>query len=72
MNPPYDVRLKNEDIIEFYKEIGNKLKRDCKGIETWIFSANLEALKHFGLKPDMKIKLMNGKLPAELRKYILY
>ncbi|MEZ4906916.1 MAG: THUMP domain-containing protein [Saprospiraceae bacterium] len=72
MNPPYDVRLQTEDIIGFYKNIGDKLKKDCTGIEAWVFSANLEALKLLGLKPDSKTKLMNGKLPAELRKYSLY
>lgn len=71
-NPPYDVRIENEDIIQFYTEIGNILKRNYAPATAWIFSANLEALKYIGLKPSQKIKLMNGKLPAELRKFEIY
>lgn len=71
-NPPYDIRLQSDDINSLYKEIGDKLKHDFKNSVAWIFSANTEALKNIGLKPKVKIKLMNGKLPAELRKYELY
>lgn len=72
MNPPYDLRIETEEIIEFYKEIGNKLKKEFVPSTAWVFSANLEALKHLGLKHSAKIKLMNAKLPAELRKYEVY
>lgn len=71
-NPPYDIRIETDEIITFYSEIGNKLKREFVPSTAWIFSANLEALKNVGLKHSAKIKLMNAKLPAELRKYELY
>jgi len=72
MNPPYDIRLKEDEIVEFYKKIGDKLKQDCAPCDAWIFSGNIPALKLFGLKPNKKIKLMNGKLDAELRYFDIY
>jgi putative N6-adenine-specific DNA methylase len=72
MNPPYGERLDQEDIITFYKEIGNQLKHNFNGCEAWIISANLEALKFIGLKPSKKIKLFNGALECRLNKFELY
>jgi len=72
MNPPYDIRLKEDEIEAFYKKIGDKLKQDCAPCDAWVFSGNIPALKQFGLKPNKKIKLMNGKLDAELRNFDIY
>lgn len=62
INPPYGERLKQEQINEFYKAIGNTLKRKYAGFKVWIFSSNLEAIKFVGLKPSAKFKLKNGPL----------
>lgn len=72
LNPPYDVRLRNSDINDFYKKIGDALKNNCQGCTAWIISSNEEALKFIGLKPSKKYNLFNGKLPAKLLKYELY
>ena len=72
MNPPYDIRLKEDEIVSFYKNIGDKLKQECAPCDAWIFSGNIPVLKQFGLKPSKKIKMMNGKLDAELRKFEIY
>jgi putative N6-adenine-specific DNA methylase len=72
INPPYDMRIESDDVVKLYTDIGDKLKQDFSGATAWVFSANMEALKFIGLKPAKKIKLMNGKLPAELRKFELY
>jgi putative N6-adenine-specific DNA methylase len=69
MNPPYDIRLKEEEIILFYQNIGDKLKQDCAPCDTWVISGNIEALKRLGLKPSKKVKMMNGKIEAELRRF---
>ena len=71
-NPPYGERLKEEDIINFYKEIGNTFKREYGGFEAWILSSNFQALKFVGLKPSKKIPLKNGALDVKLQKYELY
>lgn len=71
-NPPYDERMKDENINEFYKKIGDKLKNDFKGYSAWIISSNIEAMKKIGLKPSRKIQLFNGKLETRYIKYEMY
>lgn len=71
-NPPYGERLQKNNIIEFYKEIGDLLKSEYTGFEAWIFSSNFEALKFIGLRPSKKIPLKNGPLDCKLQKYELY
>lgn len=72
INPPYGERLKVEEIIAFYREIGSRLKHFYHGCDAWIISSNYDALKHFGLKASKKIKLYNGSLECRLQKYELY
>ena len=71
-NPPYNIRIELEDSIEFYKEIGDNFKNKYKNYDCWVLSADLEALKHLGLKPEQKIKLINGKLEARFNHYKIY
>jgi len=70
-NPPYDERL-NIEMEEFYKNIGDTLKKNYPGTDAWFITANLEALKFVGLKPSRKIKLFNASLEARLVKYEMY
>ncbi|EZH76058.1 DNA methylase [Aquimarina atlantica] len=70
-NPPYDERLE-VNIEEFYSQIGDTLKQNYPGTNAWFITANLEALKHVGLRPSRKIKVFNGKLEARLVKYEMY
>ncbi len=71
-NPPYGERIKKEDINLFYKLIGNRLKEQYVGFDCWIISSNLEAYKFVGLHAEEKIKLFNGALECEFRKYKIY
>ena len=66
MNPPYDVRLKNINIEEFYNNIGSRLKHFWENYDAWVFSGNFSALKKLGLKPNKKIILFNGPLECKL------
>ncbi len=72
MNPPYDERISITDVSEFYGNIGNTLKRNYPGTQAWLITANMEALKHVGLKPSNKIKLFNGKLESKFVRYEMY
>lgn len=72
MNPPYGERLKPEDIINLYKEIGNTLKNHCAGYTAWIISSHSEALKFVGLKPSKKITLYNGPLECRFVKFEIF
>ncbi|WP_350291354.1 THUMP domain-containing protein [uncultured Croceitalea sp.] len=70
-NPPYGERL-NIDVEEFYSKIGDTLKQNYSGTNAWLITANLDALKHVGLKPSRKIKVFNGKLESRLVNYEIY
>lgn len=70
-NPPYGERL-NIEMESFYKQIGDTLKQSYPGTDAWFITANLDALKHVGLRPSRKIKIYNGKLEAKLVKYVMY
>lgn len=72
MNPPYDIRLKQENVVDFYKNIGDHMKKNLPGTTVWIISSNIEALKLLGLKPNRKISLYNGQNPAKFHKFELY
>ncbi len=73
INPPYGERLEDEEeMIEFYGEVGTRLKHFYNGYDAWIISSNLRALKFIGLRPSRKIKLYNGPLECKLQKYELY
>jgi putative N6-adenine-specific DNA methylase len=71
-NPPYDERLPVDDIIAFYKQIGDILKRNYKGYEAWIISSDLRALKFIGLHPSKKITVFNGPLECRFVRFTLY
>ena len=70
-NPPYGERLAIT-IDRFYRELGDTLKQSYPGTTAWFITANLEGLKHVGLKPSRKIKLFNGSLESRLVNYELY
>lgn len=70
-NPPYGERLEI-DMGVFYKQIGDTLKQGYPNTNAWFITSNLEALKHVGLRPSRKIKLVNAKLESRLVKYEMY
>lgn len=72
LNPPYDERIKDEHINDFYERIGDHLKNNFKGWTAWIISGNMEARKHIGLKPSVKIKLFNGQIDCRFMKFELF
>jgi len=72
MNPPYGQRMGSADIVEFYKMIGDTLKRKYEGYQAWIISANFDAMKFIGLRPSKKITLFNGPLECRFQRYEVY
>ena len=71
-NPPYDERIKQENINAFYKDFGDTLKNKFTGFDAWIFSANIEALKHIGLRTSRRLQLYNGALETRFYNYKMY
>jgi putative N6-adenine-specific DNA methylase len=70
-NPPYNERI-SINTEDFYREIGNTLKRNYAGTNAWLITSNYDALKSVGLRPSAKIKTFNGALEARLVHYELY
>lgn len=70
-NPPYGERL-NIDMEEFYKSIGDTLKKNYPATDAWFITSNMDALKFVGLRPSRRIALFNGKLESKLVKYEMY
>lgn len=72
MNPPYDERIQVDDVIAFYRSLGNTLKHIYSGWQVWIISSDLQAIKFVGLKPSRKIHLFNGPLECRFVRFNLY
>ena len=71
-NPPYGERMKKIDLDNFYKQIGDHLKKEYSGFDAWVISGNMEALKNIGLHTSRKIKLFNGPLECRFNKFSIY
>ena len=72
MNPPYDERLRERDIVQFYQFIGDTLKSAYTGSEAWIIAGNEEGLKSIGLRASRRISMMNGPIPSKFCKFEMY
>lgn len=72
MNPPYGERLKEDDLNQFYSEIGDTLKVNFSGFDAWILSASMSSMKKVGLKTSKRLTLFNGALECKYHKYELY
>lgn len=70
-NPPYGKRIDIE-INNFYEKIGTTLKHNYKGCKVWLISSDIENMKFIGLKPNKKIKIINGDLECSFRKFEIY
>jgi 23S rRNA (guanine2445-N2)-methyltransferase len=73
LNPPYGDRLGEPELTDqLYKQIGDFFKNRCSGFTAYIFSANLEAIKHIGLRTSSKKTFYNGPNKARLLQYKMY
>jgi putative N6-adenine-specific DNA methylase len=83
MNPPYGKRMQGkpapkeaalpaDEINMLYARIGDTFKKKYTGWTGWIFSSNLEAIKHIGLRPFCRIPLKNGPLECRLVGFKLF
>jgi len=71
-NPPYGERIKPEDLLGLYENIGERLKHVFMGYSAWILSYKKECFDKIGLKPSKKIQLVNGSLICEFRRYDIF
>jgi len=71
-NPPYGERLNQNNLMELYAMIGERLKHVFAGYDAWILSSSLEGLEAISLKPASRTKLVNGAIDCEYRQYKLF
>ncbi len=71
-NPPYGERLNVEDIDQFYRDLGSKLKHTFRGYNAWLICYDKEQYFKIGLKPSVKYALNNGGLDCELLQYVIF
>jgi len=72
-NPPYGARLPGGAQAEaFYREMGEALKKRCRGWTAYLLSGNPAVTKFLGLKTSRKFPVMNGPIDCRLLKYDLY
>lgn len=68
-NPPYGVRLEDEDLTGFYKALGDVLKRRFAGWRANLLSADPRLPKAIGLRSSRRTPLFNGPLECRLYEY---
>ena len=67
MNPPYGVRLSDQETDEmFYQKLGNRLKQHYGGCQAWILSPDLTLPEKFRLKPKKRIPIFNGNIECRI------
>lgn len=71
-NPPYGERIGGDGMADFYKKVGDKLKHDFTGWESWLLSSNFKALRSLRLSPSEKHILFNGSLECQFCRYDMY
>jgi putative N6-adenine-specific DNA methylase len=71
-NPPYGERIKKNNIEDFYKSIGDHLKKNFTGYEAWIISGSKEGIEQIGLHPSKKIALYNGAIECKYQRFVMY
>ena len=72
-NPEYGERLGDEiELTNTYAEIGDFMKKKCKGYTGYIFTGNLELAKKIGLKAKRRIEFYTSKIDCRLLEYELY
>ncbi len=72
-NPPYGIRLgKDQNLASLYKDLGDFLKKKCKGSQAYIYFGNRELIPYIGLRPSWKKALKSGGLDGRLAKFEMY
>jgi putative N6-adenine-specific DNA methylase len=72
MNPPYGLRLEEEDLAGLYRDMGQWLKGLNTGGQGLVITGNLALAKRFGLKLSQRHTLYNGPLECRLLGFELF
>ena len=71
-NPPYGERISSRDLLGLYNMIGERVKHVFTGYKVWILSYKDECFDKIGLRPNERMKLINGSLDCEYRCYEIF
>ena len=72
-NPPYGERLGDKEGLKgFYNELGDVLKKNCKGHTAFMLIGDTELVKSVGLRTSQKLIIYNGPIECRLTKYEIY
>jgi putative N6-adenine-specific DNA methylase len=72
-NPPYGERLGEiEQLADLYSELGNVLKRQCRGMTAHILTNSKFLSGRIGLHPKRRTILWNGAMECRLLHFELY
>lgn len=73
MNPEYGERLgKATELEKVYGNIGDFLKKKCRGYTGYVLTGNQELAKKIGLRSSRKMLFFNGPIECRLLEYQLY
>lgn len=72
LNPPYGLRLKQENITDYYKAIGDTLKKNYQGYKAGIITSDVPAMKSIGLKATSRTTVFNGALECKFLMFDLF
>ncbi len=72
LNPPYGLRLKQENITDYYKSVGDTLKKNYPGYRAGIITSDVPAMKSIGLKATSRTTVFNGALECKFMMFDLF
>jgi len=72
INPPYGMRLQNENIKEYYQKMGTTLKHSYSGFKACIISPDKSLTHKIGLKHTSQQMVFNGQIECRFLEYQLY
>jgi putative N6-adenine-specific DNA methylase len=71
-NPPYGERIISSDIFGIYADLGSTMKHKFNGSTFWVISSHEDCLAKIGMKPSVRIPLLNAALECSYNKYEVF
>lgn len=72
VNPPYGERLAVNEINDAYHLMGDAFKKNFTDYDAFVFTGNLAAAKHIGLRTSKRTEMYNGPIECRLLKFEMY
>lgn len=71
-NPPYGVRMRQNDPGALYSELGALLRRAAGGWSVTVIAGDRDSIGKLGLKPDLTRRVYNGAIAATMGRYTVF